>query len=148
MSKIVNGARAKILVDDVVVGIFDSVSFSVNLGNEDVFILGSHRSQETSITSYEPIPVQCSAFRIVNEGVHKLPKFPKLQDLLNLGTIKLDIVDRETGVVTETIMQCTPIAYSGGHNAKVNSRTQISYKGLYMQVDGEAQAEVNAVTLP
>jgi hypothetical protein len=150
-AKVFNGARAKVYVDNVLVGIFDSCSYSVNIGAEPVHILGRYGAAEITQTSYEAVSVNCSGFRIIGNGGHILPKFPKLQDLLNLESITLAMVDRQAEAGSEPIMtvqNCIPVSYSTGGNAKANSRVQISYLGTHASDESGAQDEGGAVSLP
>jgi hypothetical protein len=146
-----NGARAKIYVDNVLVAIFDNCSYSVNIGTEDVFILGRYSASEITPVSYEVVTVNCSGFRVIGNGAHVLPKFPKLQDLLNLESVTLSMVDRQADAGDEpvmTVVGCVPISYNTGAAAKSNSKIQISYKGLRASDEEGAQDEGDGTILP
>jgi hypothetical protein len=94
-AKVMVGSRAKVYVDDILVGIFDSCNYAVNVGAEAVHTLGKFAPQEIVPTSYEAVAAQCSGFRLIGNGGHVLPKVPKLQDLLNLESVTLAMVDRQ-----------------------------------------------------
>lgn len=150
LAKVFTGARAKVYVDDVLVGLFDSVTYAINIGAEPIHLLGRFSPDEITPTSYEAVTVNCSGFRLIGNGGHVLPKFPKLQDLLNLDTITLAIIDRQStdNVPIMTVQNCIPISYSTGVNAKATSRIQITYLGTHhFDEDGE-QSEGDAVSLP
>lgn len=149
-SKVMTGARAKVFVDNVLVGIFDSCSYAVNIGAEAIHILGRYSPAEITQTSYEAVTVNCSGFRIIGNGGHVLPKMPKLQDLLNLESITLVMVDRqgEDDIPVMTVQNCLPINYSTGANAKATSRIQITYMGTHASDESGAQDEGGAVNLP
>lgn len=145
-----NGSRAILSVDNVVVGIFDSVRWSSQLGNEAIHILGRFSPAEIAITSYEAITVDCSGFRVINNGAHTLPKFPTLQQLLTLETMTISVVDSATQQTIMTVLNCVPVSYSDGDQAKTTSKIQIQYKGTVAfdessTSDGEA---AGATSLP
>lgn len=150
-SKTMTGARAKIFVDGVLVGLFDSCTYATNVGAEAIHILGRYSPAEIAQTSYEAVTVNCSGFRIIGNGGHVLPKMPKLQDLLNLESITIAVVDRQAPADAEpilTVQNCIPINYSTGSNAKATSRIQITYMGTHASDESGAQDEGGAVNLP
>ena len=150
-AKVFTGSRAKVYVDNVLVGVFDSCSYAVNVGAEPIFLLGRFSAAEIAPTSYEAVTVNCSGFRLIGNGGHVLPKMPKLQDLLNLEGITLSVVDRQGAAGNEPIMvvqNCIPVNYSTGANAKATSRIQISYLGTHAYDESGAQDEGDAVNLP
>lgn len=149
-SKVFTGARAKVYVDDILVGIFDSCSYAVNIGAEPVHILGRYSPAEITQTSYEAVTVNCSGFRIIGNGGHILPKVPKLQDLLNLETITLAMLDRKSTDNTPimVVQNCIPINYSTGANAKATSRIQVTYLGTHAFDESGEQDEGDGVNLP
>lgn len=150
-AKTFTGARAKVYVDNVLVGIFDSCTYSVNIGSEAIHTLGRYSPQEIAQTSYEAVTVNCSGFRIIGNGGHVLPKVPKLQDLLDLEGVTLSMVDRQAGSSAEpimTVVNCLPVNYSTGANAKATSRIQVTYIGTHASDESGAQDEGGAVTLP
>lgn len=157
-AKVFTGARAKVYVDNVLVGIFDSCSYAVNIGAEPVHILGRYSPAEITQTSYEAVTVNCSGFRVIGNGGHVLPKVPKLQDLLQFEYITLALLDRQ-GANTEggtnpnnepvmTVQNCVPINYSTGANAKATSRVQVTYLGTHASDESGAQDEGDGVNLP
>jgi hypothetical protein len=149
VAKTMVGARAIIYVDNQAVGLFDSASYSSNVGAEPIHTLGKFGAHEVVPTSYEAVGINCSGFRIINNGGHILPKFPKLQDLLNLEAVRLDIVDRQSGANIMTVEGCIPVSYSTGYQAKSTSRIQISYLGTKVSDESSVgQAEVGSVELP
>lgn len=150
-AKVFTGARAKVYVDNVLVGIFDSCTYAVNIGAEAIHILGRYSPAEITQTSYEAVTANCSGFRIIGNGGHLLPKVPKLQDLLNLDTITLAMIDRQGEQNDPPVMvvqNCIPISYSTGANAKATSRIQVTYMGTHASDESGAQDEGGAVNLP
>jgi len=147
---VMTGARAKVYVDDVLVGIFDSVSYAVNVGAEPIHILGRYSPSEITHTSYEAVTVNCSGFRLIGNGGHVLPKMPKLQDLLQLEYVTLAVIDRQQNDANPilTVQNCIPISYSTGYQARQTSRIQVTYMGTHASDEGGAQDEGDGVNLP
>jgi len=144
VAKVFTGARAVVSVDGVDVGIFESCSYGANLMTEAVHILGAFVTQEIVPTSYSEVTVNCSGFRVLNNGPHTVPKFPRLQDLLNLGSVTLSIRDRQSGQQIAEIIGCVPTSYSTGVNARSSSRLNITYMGRFVSDEGSfGQAETN-----
>lgn len=127
--KVVTGARAKVYVNNNLVGIFESCTVSGNLGTEPIFLLGRYSADEIAITSSEVVNVSCSGFRVVGAGVHTLPAVPLVQDLLNFDPFTITVVDRQTGETLETILNCVPTSHNANYNAKATSKVNISYQG-------------------
>lgn len=147
-TKVLTGGRAKLFVDNVLVGIFESVNYGATIGVEPIHILGRYSVAEITQTSYEAVSVQCSGFRVVGQGVHVLPKFPKLQDLLQLETVTLAITDRQTGETIMTVTGCVPTSYNSGVQGRATSRIQITYTGAKLVDESGDQDEANSTNLP
>lgn len=149
MSKVVTGSRAKVYVDNVLVGIFESCSVANSTGTEPIHLLGRYTPDEIAITSREAVNVTCAGFRVVGQGKHVLPKVPKIQDLLNFQPFTMAIVDRQTGQTMETILGCVPTTDNTNYNAKATSRVNVSYVGIRASDESGAQDESGgAVSLP
>lgn len=148
-SKIMTGARAIVKVNETTVGLFDSCSYSTNIGVEVPFILGRFSAAEITPTSYEAITIQCSGFRIVDNGIHVLPKVPKLQDLLNLEGVNITLVDRkDDSKVLLSANGCVAVSGSNSYNAKSNSRINVTYIGIVASDESGIQSEAGATELP
>jgi len=149
MSKVVTGARAKVYVDNQLVGIFESCTVSNTTGVEAIHLLGRYSPDEIVITSKEAVNVSCSGFRVVGNGKHVLPKVPKIQDLLGFEPFTMTVVDRQTGETMETILGCVPTTDNTNYNAKATSRVNINYMGIRASDESGAQDESGgAVSLP
>lgn len=142
------GARAKIFIDNVLVGIFETCSYNTNIGVEAIHLLGRFGPDEITPTSYEAVTLNCSGFRVVSSGVHVLPKFPKLQDLLTLEAVTISVVDRQTKLTILTAIGCVGTSMNGNHNARATSRVTVNYTGLRLSDENGAQDEGGAVSLP
>ena len=154
-SKVITGGRSVVSIDDgsgpVVIGIFDSCSISESISSEDIHILGRYSATEITLTSYNSCNVQCSGFRVYGAGVKKLGKFPKLNDLLGLGSITITVADREnpTGAPMATIIGCLPDTASNNFQGRATSKINISYKGTMATDESSVgDGEAGAVDLP
>lgn len=147
-TKVMVGARAKVFVDNVLVGIFETCNYNVNIGVEAIHLLGRYSADEITPTSYEAVTLSCSGFRVVKSGVHVLPKFPKLQDIINLEGVTVTVVDRQSGETILTAIGCVGTAMNGNHNARATSRVTVNYTGLRISDESGAQDEGDAVSLP
>lgn len=148
MSKVVTGGRAKVYVDNQLVGIFESITINNSLGTEAIHLLGRYGPDEIAITSQEAVAISCSGWRTVGAGKHTLPKYPKVQDLLNFEPFTITIVDRQTGEVMETILGVVPNTNNTNYNARATSRVNINYIGILASDESGAQSEAGAVSLP
>lgn len=148
MSKVLTGGRAVISIDNQVIGVFESCTYGANIGVEPIHILGRFGPAEITPTSYEAVTVNCAGFRVIGSGVHTLPKFPKLQDLLNLGAVTISIRDRQTGELIMTAIGCVPTSYNTGPNARATTRISVTYTGLKLSDESGDQEESGAVNLP
>lgn len=140
-SKVLTGARAKIYVENQLVGIFEACSYGAMLNAEPIHILGNFLPVEITPVNMEAVRIRCSGFRVVNHGAHALPKFPKVQDLLNLNSITITITDRQSGQVIMTAHGCVPVAYNTSPNARATTRLDIEYVGL--RIDDETSGPQN-----
>jgi hypothetical protein len=147
-TKVMVGARAKVYVDNVLVGIFENCNYNSNIGVEAIHLLGRFSPDEITPTSYEAVTLSCSGFRVVKSGVHVLPKFPKLQDLLALEAVTITVVDRQTKETILTAIGCVGTSMNGNHNARATSRVTVYYTGLRLSDEAGAQDEGDAVSLP
>lgn len=147
--KVFTGARAIVSVAGQVVGIYSSVSYAMNVRAEPIFTLGRYSANEITPTGYDTVTVQCTGFRIVNQGPHKLPKVPKLQDLLNLGPVTLTITDRQTNTVIAKVEGCVPVSYSINTAAQNVAPLSVTYVGIIVSdEDGNHQESPGATSLP
>ena len=147
--KTITGARAKVRVDGNVVGVFDSCQYGANVGAEPIHILGKYAVAEIAITSYEAVQVSCSGFRIVDQGVHVLPVAPKLQDLLLLERIQIEIEDRQTGKNIAIVKNCVATSWGEAQQAKGTTRFNISYMGEVLSDEsGDQDESAGATSLP
>lgn len=147
-TKVMTGGRAVVSIDNQVVGIFESCTYGANVGVEPIHILGRFGPAEITPTSYEAVAINCNGFRVVGNGAHVLPKFPKLQDILNLGPVTISVRDRQSGELIMTAIGCIATSYSTGVNARQTSRVSVTYTGLKVTDESGDQEESGAPSLP
>jgi hypothetical protein len=168
-TKVLTGARAKIYVNNVLIGIFETCTYNMSIGTEPIHLLGRYSAAEITPTSYEAVTLSCSGFRVIGAGPYggspsavnpsgqpgesgnplNGPSVYMLQDLLNLTGVTIAIVDRQTGVNILTAMGCVATGYNGNHNARATSRITINYTGLVLSDESGNQSEgTGAVDLP
>lgn len=149
MSKTIGGHLAKIYIDDRLVGLFQNFDWSGGIGMEPVWILGAELVQEFGETHVEPVSFNASGWRIMNNGVHVLPKYPKVQDLIGLGEFKIDVLNRETGQPIATILRCKWNRYGAGVSSQSLTRVNLSGVGIILQDEsGDQGAGPGAASLP
>ena len=143
------GARAKVRVNGAIVGTFDSCQYGATVGTEPIHTLGRYSANEISVTSYEAIQVACSGFRIVGQGVHVLPAAPKLQDLLLLEGVQIEVEDRQTGGNIMIVKNCVASNWGENQQAKGTTRFNITYIGTVLSDEsGDQDESAGATTLP
>lgn len=147
-TKVMTGGRAVVSVDNQVVGVFESCTYGANVSVEPIHILGRYGPAEITQTAYEAVAINCNGFRVIGQGAHVLPKFPLLQDLLNLGPVTISVRDRQTGELIMTALGCIPTSYNTGVNARATSRLSVTYTGLKVTDESGDQEESGAVSLP
>lgn len=143
------GNMALIYVNNALVGIFDSVNYSTNIGTEPVFILGRSTAAEIAITHQEIATLNCSGFRVAGAGPYTLPAVPLVQNLLTFEPFTITVVNRQSGNMILTVANCVPNSYAGNHNARATSKVQISYQGTIIYDESGTQDEPgDAASLP
>lgn len=154
-AKTMHGARGKVYIADPntgkpeLIGIFSTISWGLQYDVQPVFLLGRHGADELVYTAQEPVTVNCSGFRVVGAGAHRLAKVPNTKDLLTHEYIQLVIADRQTGRDIARIHSVRPTSYSTTLNARNLEEISISYMGLLVDDEDTQLAErADATTLP
>jgi len=145
------GARAVVRIENEIVAIAESYSYTVNTPMEGVFILGRFSGAEIVPLSYENVPISLSGLRLIGNGPHPQGKVLKLQDLLNAEDITITISDRQDPSQSPiaTFIGCKSTGHSGGGSAKGSARISINYLARLMEDEAGNQSEsAGAVELP
>ena len=145
-SSVMQGARAKVSVNGVLVGVFNQVNWGKSLDNTPIFVLGRDSATEIALTGQDPISISCTGWRSVadpnNPGsVYTGPYapgqtdnspgsslgMPKLQDMLTAPDLVLTILDRKTDQVIMTAINAKCISYSTGLSARGVMELSVTY---------------------
>lgn len=129
-SQVLTGARAKIMINGNVVGLFTNCSWSIRQGKEPLFIVGRHGPAEITPTSQEAVTLDLSGYRIVDAGPYKVANATMLKNLLNEEDFSVAILDRQTGKFIFQAVGCRTTGFSSGVSAKGISDLRISVVGL------------------
>lgn len=148
MAKVMTGSRGKLFIDGTLCGVFESISYSSNLEVEPVYVLGSAIPKEFTPLAFSPVQINCSGFRLIDQGPHVSAKFPKLQDFLTISGVTIEVIDRQTGKLVLKAKDCVPTSNSGGYNNRATSRIQVSYVGVAAIDESGDQAEIDGTELP
>jgi hypothetical protein len=154
-SKVMSGARAKVFIADPnsgkpeLVGSFHTVTVGLTFDVQPVNILGRFSPDELVYTAQEAVTVQCSGFRVIGAGVHRMMKVPNTRDLLTHEYLQLVITDRQTGRDIHKVHSVRPVSYSTTLNARALEDVSVTYLGLLIDdEDTELSESVGAATLP
>ena len=154
-SKTMHGARGKVYIADPntgkqeLIGIFNTISWGLTFDVQPVFLLGRYSPDELVYTAMEPVSVQCSGFKVVGAGPHKLAKMPNVRDLLTHEYIQLVINDRQTGRDIAKIHSVRPVSYSTTLNARNLEEISITYVGMLVDdEDTQLVERADSTTLP
>jgi hypothetical protein len=120
---ILTGARAQLMINGKIIGLFTSCSYSLNYDVNPAFILGRYSAAELTYTGQDVVSVDANGFRVIaesgnNTGPHTIASVPKLQELMTAGEITLALSDRKTGKVFMQVTGVKPVGYSSSVSAR------------------------------
>jgi hypothetical protein len=130
VAKILTGARAKILINGNVVGLFSQCQWSIRQGKEAQFALGRYNPTEITPTTQEAIQLSLTGYRVVNSGPYKVANATLLQNLLNEEDFNVSILDRQTNTSIFAVAGCRVQGWSSGVAARGVSDIRIDIIGL------------------
>lgn len=130
VAKIMSGARAKLLINGKVVGLFANCSYSVRQDKVPAFILGKYGPAEITPTSQEAVTMDLRGYRVVDAGPHAVANVTMLKNLLTEEDFSIAVVDRQTGKTIFSAVGCRATGFSSGFAAKSVSDLSISIIGL------------------
>lgn len=145
-AKTLHGSRAQLMINGQIVGIYTSVSYRVRYDVNPVYILGRFSPAELVITGAEPVSVNCSGFRVVDNGPHKAGAVPKLQDLLEYEDVSLAIWDRQSKKIIMTVVNVTPTGYDQSIASRSLAEMSVEYLGLRLSDEDGEQEETAGAT--
>jgi hypothetical protein len=150
-AKTFTGQRAIIRINNELMAIAESYSYTVNTPVEPIHILGRSSAADMPHLSYEAVPISLSGIRIIGEGPHKQGKVSKLQELLTSEEINIQVGDRQNpaGGPVANFIGAKSTGYSTGISAKGSGRVNINYLARFCEIEDGSQSEApNAVDLP
>lgn len=132
---IMHGARAQLLIEGKVVGLFSQVSYGVNYDAQPSYILGRHSAAEITYTGQEPISISATGFKVVDKGAFVSAGVPQLNELMTFVDLKLSIFDRLTNKEIMTCYEVKPVSFSTGLAARSISDFQVSFLATRLSED-------------
>ena len=129
-AKILTGARAKVLVNGALVGLFSQCSWSIRQGKDPAFILGRFNPAEITPTTQEAVTLSLSGYRVVDAGPYKVANATLLKNLLNEEDFSIAILDRQTNKTIFTAVGCRVQGWSSGVAARGVSDIRIDVIGI------------------
>ncbi len=147
-AKSMSGARARLEIGGLPIGIFSSVNYEYQLGVTPVYTLGRFSPQELAYTDASPISVTCSGFRVVSGGPHEIASVPQLQELLNHEDFSLSIFDRQGADGSNQILRVDglrPTGYSSSVSSRGLMDLSVTFMGLVLSDESGDQEEPGAV---
>lgn len=129
-AKILTGARAKILINGNLVGLFANCSWSIRQDKAPAYILGRYNPAEITPTSQEPVTISLTGYRVVDAGPYAVAEATMLKDLLFEEDFSVVVQDRQTGKSIFTAQGCRVSGWSSGVAARGVSDIRIDIIGL------------------
>jgi hypothetical protein len=146
-AKTMTGARARLIVDGKLIGIFQECRYALQFHSAPVYILGNYAPQEITLTSQEPVTVVCTGWRVIDLGPHSAQggKVPRLQDLLQHEDISISIFDRQTNKEIMTVVGVRPTGYSTDLATGNQQRITVTFQGLKLSDETGDQDDIGGV---
>lgn len=129
-AKILVGARAKVMVNGQLVGLFSQCTWSIRQGKEPAFILGRYNPAEITPTTQEPVTVSLSGYRVVDAGPYKVANATLLKNLLTEEDFSISILDRQTNKLIFTAVGMRVQGWSSGVASRGVSDIRIDAIGI------------------
>lgn len=129
-AKILTGARAKVMVNNQWVGLFNNCTWQIRQGKEPAFILGRFSPAEITPTTQEAVSISLNGYRVVDAGPYRVANATLLKALLDEGDFTIDIVDRQTGKVIFRAVGCRVQGWSSGVAARGVSDIRVDVIGM------------------
>ena len=141
-SKIMTGARAQIMINNVAVGLFSNCSWSIRQQKVPAYILGRYSPGEIVSTSQEPVEMRLTGFRVIGAGPYSVAGAQHLKDLLYEADFSVQIIDRQTKEVIFNAEGCKVQGWNSGVQARGVSDLTVDIIGMI----GEDESGVDTET--
>lgn len=150
-AQILTGARAKVLINGNLVGLFSTCSWSIRQEKVPVWILGRYSPAEIVPTTQEAVTLDLRGYRVVDAGPYKVANATLLKNLLDEEDFSVAILDRQTGKTIFTAVGCRVAGWSSGVANRGVSDISINVIGMRGEDeygtaqggDAEAQSAAN-----
>jgi hypothetical protein len=129
-AKILTGARAKVSINGVTVGLFANCSWSVRQDKSPAYILGRFNPAEITPTSQEPVSLSLTGYRVVDSGPYKVANATLLRDLISEEDFEVTITDRQTNKTIFLAVGCRVTGWSSGVAARGVSDIRVDVIGI------------------
>lgn len=137
--KVMSGARAKVYITQEggqpqLIGIFTSVSYSMQLDAQPAYILGRYSAAEIDYVAQEVVSINATGWRVIGHGAHQDVAVPKLEDLLSVGYMTFHIQDRGTAGEPKMmqVQQVRPTGYSTTLSSRQLTEISMTFMGIYI----------------
>ncbi len=148
-AKTMTGARAKLYINQQLIGIFSNVSYGVTYDVSPIYILGRFNAAELVYTGMDVVNVTATGFRAMGNGPYEASSVPQLQDLLNHEDISLQVIDRQaTDPSKANVMTVTgvrPLGFSTSSSARGVNDLTVNFQGTLLEDESGNQEDTGAV---
>jgi len=148
-SPIFHGAKAKLYVNNQLVGIFTSCSWGSSYDVHTAHILGRHGVAQFTYTGHEAVRVNLTGFRVLGTGPYAIGAAPELKELMQHTGIQIRIIDRESDNDVVTVEDCYLTDFNTGVNARSISDVSMTLLGRTISdetTDGSEPANDTKIT--
>lgn len=144
-AKTITGARCKLYINGQLAGVFNQVSYGVQYGTADIYVLGRFNAGEIVYTDMSTVDVQVSGFRVLENGPFEIGSVPQLQELLNHEDIHLTLTDRQNADKEfMTVTGVRPTGFNGSTSARSVHDLSVNFKGTLFSDESGDQDDVGA----
>jgi hypothetical protein len=129
-AKVFVGARAKVLLNGNVVGLFSQCSWSLGQGKIPNFILGRYSPGEITPVDQDAVRITLTGYRVVDSGPYKVANATLLKNLLTEDDFSVAILDRQTNKRIFQADGCRVLGWSSGVTARGVSDIRVDVIGM------------------
>jgi hypothetical protein len=144
-SNVLTGARALVMIDTNLIGIFSSCTWQLRQDKTPLFVLGKYGPGQIAPTAQEAVQMSLTGFRVFNKGPYAAMGATMLKDLLTEQDFTVKVFDRGpkdvagtnnsnsdvNGKAAFTAFGCRITGWSSGVAARGVSDVRIEVIGLF-----------------
>jgi hypothetical protein len=134
-SNIVHGARAKVLINNKLIGFFSNVSFGLTYEAQPAYVLGKFAPASIDYVAQDVVQITASGWKVAGAGWHDGAGLPKLQDLLTADYMDFLVMDRVSNAQLAHIKNVRATSASGGFSNRQLSESTFTFMGIYISDD-------------